>query len=479
MNSSSSVPVSKLRWWQPVLFGALAGGLGWGIRGQYGHETGAMIAGVLVGLTLLFLFRPDAPLLGSARAVAWFTVAIGLGGSMTYGQTIGLTQNAPLVGHWEAWRWGMLGLAIKGGIWIGFGGVFLGMGLSGVRYRVSEIAVLMIGLLLLFLAGKWLLNEPFDPAHRILPRIYFSEAWRWAPGAELKPRREVWGGLLLGLLGLLAYLRAWRADILAWRVALWAVLGGVLGFPLGQCLQSYHAWNLESFRSGEWSNIDSVINWWNMMETTFGAIMGATLGLGLWFNRARLPAEHLPQPVSISPRLEWALVLGYVYLLILGEFGSPPAVIEPVLDLGLAMGVVPMLAIAGGKWWPFLAPLPITLIPIAGKTIRQLCYKEPVSPPWAGWLVYGVCPLLLMLGATWWAVQQLENERGARTFFRWTLLLTVWVYFSLNFAFFRFPWVWVSWTYRTPNGIIYTLCAVGLSWAAWRLYRPRVGDAPA
>ena len=29
---------------------AAAGGLGWGIRGQYGHETGAMIAGVLVGL---------------------------------------------------------------------------------------------------------------------------------------------------------------------------------------------------------------------------------------------------------------------------------------------------------------------------------------------------------------------------------------------------------------------------------------------
>ena len=28
-----------------VALGAMAGGLGWGIRGQYGHETGAMIAG--------------------------------------------------------------------------------------------------------------------------------------------------------------------------------------------------------------------------------------------------------------------------------------------------------------------------------------------------------------------------------------------------------------------------------------------------
>ena len=33
-----------------MLFTALAGGMGWGIRGQYGHETGAMLAGLLVAL---------------------------------------------------------------------------------------------------------------------------------------------------------------------------------------------------------------------------------------------------------------------------------------------------------------------------------------------------------------------------------------------------------------------------------------------
>jgi len=30
-----------------MLFTALAGGMGWGIRGQYGHETGAMLAGFI------------------------------------------------------------------------------------------------------------------------------------------------------------------------------------------------------------------------------------------------------------------------------------------------------------------------------------------------------------------------------------------------------------------------------------------------
>ena len=33
--------------WLTLVLTAAAGGMGWGIRGQYGHETGAMIAGVL------------------------------------------------------------------------------------------------------------------------------------------------------------------------------------------------------------------------------------------------------------------------------------------------------------------------------------------------------------------------------------------------------------------------------------------------
>ena len=99
-------------WWQPVVFAAMAGGMGWGIRGQYGHETGAMIAGLLVSLTLVLLLCPPRPSLPVARAVALGTVAMGFGGSMTYGQTVGLTHDAELIGNWAALRWGMLGLAI-------------------------------------------------------------------------------------------------------------------------------------------------------------------------------------------------------------------------------------------------------------------------------------------------------------------------------------------------------------------------------
>ena len=51
-----------------MLFTALAGGMGWGIRGQYGHETGAMLAGLLVALVLVFLFGYHLSALSAARA---------------------------------------------------------------------------------------------------------------------------------------------------------------------------------------------------------------------------------------------------------------------------------------------------------------------------------------------------------------------------------------------------------------------------
>ena len=116
--SSSERPLSLLV--AAVLLTALAGGMAWGIRGQYGHELGAMMFGILAGFTLVLLFMPQASALKAARAVALFTVAIGIGGSMSYGQTVGLTHDREVhtrdgERHWnaDAYSWGMLGLAVK------------------------------------------------------------------------------------------------------------------------------------------------------------------------------------------------------------------------------------------------------------------------------------------------------------------------------------------------------------------------------
>jgi hypothetical protein len=445
--------------------------MGWGIRGQYGHETGAMIAGLLVSLVLVFLRCPNAALLPAARAVAFGTIAIGIGGSMTYGQTIGLTQNAAVIGNWEAWRWGMLGLAIKGSIWIGFAGLFLGMGLGGVRYPWRDMVRLMAGIFALYALGCWALNSPFDPANKILPPVYFSASWHWQPdaGVELKPRPEVWGGLLFALVGAWAWAGWVRRDRLARNLALWGMLGG-LGFPVGQCLQSFHAWNPGVFKTGIWITLDPVMNWWNWMETTFGAVMGACLGLGLWLNRRRIGPMNEAIHAPIKPGIEWVLVGIHVTMLVVGEF-TEVRWANALYDPGIVIALIPLIAVAGGRWWPFLVVLPITLVPIAGKTIRELVYEAQAVGPTTGWALCGVLPILLTTAAALWFERQVGRELNGREFARWALLGNAWLYFGLNYAFFRFPWPWEKWTGRTPNAMAFTICLVGLTLACLAIGR--------
>ncbi|MCA9041336.1 MAG: hypothetical protein KDA65_13365, partial [Planctomycetaceae bacterium] len=210
---------------------SLAGAMAWGIRGQYGHETGAMMFGPLVGFTLIMLYLSRSRSLKGARAVALLSMAVGIGGSMSYGETVGLTHDIGVhgtyvgdvvredgtiqhkyerePGQWnrKAYWWGMLGLAVKGGLWIGFAGLFLGVGLGGKQYQPVELLFLMLAAVLLLIVGIWLLNSPFEPGERILPKIYFSDHWQWEPEWEVEPRPENWGGILLAFLGFMSYLQ--------------------------------------------------------------------------------------------------------------------------------------------------------------------------------------------------------------------------------------------------------------------------------
>lgn len=461
--------------WQAVFFGGMAGALGWGIRGQYGHETGAMIAGGLVGLTLVLLLVPHWAPGQALRAAAWCAVAIGFGGSMTYGQTVGLTHDPQLVGNLGALRWGLIGLALKGGIWIGFAGLFLGMGLSGVRYRALELTVLMAGLLALFFLGRAWLNAPFDPAHRILPTLYFSADWRWLPDAALKPRREVWGGLLLALLGAILYVSFFRRDSLGWRLGAWGILAGALGFPLGQGLQALHAWNREWFQTGEWEGLDPLINWWNFMETTFGAVLGSVLGFGAWKCRARIPVVPLTELPAFRPIWEWIFAGVHTGLLLASELTdwSP---VQGYAELSLVLGWIPIVLVGVGRIWPILLLLPITAAPIAAKTLQHLTYEEHLVSPALGWFLYLLLPALLTLlvsaalsaGVARPDQSPSDSDLRAVPAVRTTLLVVTWLYLGLNFAFFRFPWPWQPWTVRTPNAVIFFGCAAGLTWLALR-----------
>ena len=98
-----------------VLLVALSLSIGWGIRGNYGHETGAMFPGTIAAIAACLLSgRGDWQTRGVLcffRRLGW-----GFGGSISYMQVIGYTHS----GHAATQLYGFAGLYVIGFLWGGW-----------------------------------------------------------------------------------------------------------------------------------------------------------------------------------------------------------------------------------------------------------------------------------------------------------------------------------------------------------------------
>ena len=461
VTTTKSCPQPPL--WLALLAGAAAGGLGWGIRGQYGHETGAMLAGALVGLTLMLLFGGRLHPRTAMTAVAMLTVGIGIGGLETYGQTIGLTQNKAVLGNTSAFAWGELGLFIKGGLWIAIGATFFGSALSGRGWTIKEIISVLGIMMVAFLIGQQLLNAPFDPEGHRLPLMNFSADWRWTPDATLdvlKPRPERWGGLLFAWLGLIGYRGLIQRDRMAVIFGCAGFVAGGVGFAGGQLWQAGHAWFPDVYKQvfGGW---DPLINWWNIMEITFGSIWGGALSGLMYRYQGELrdgPALHTK---ALSPVWVYVLAGIHVCLLYVWTFCSFPW-FDAVADLGIPMTVLPLLLIVtGGIRGAAIVALPLTALPIAAKTFVELCVESNRVPKTSGfaWLV--IIPLAMTIGAV------STRQKLSQPLLATGLMVATLVYYGLNFAFFDFPWPWLAPTGRSHSALLFAVDVVVLLGMIW------------
>lgn len=101
--------------------------IGWGIRGNFGHEYGAMLPGVLAGTAVCLLSgREDW-----RRRVAYFALfgALGwaFGGSFSYMKVVGYTHS----GHLPSQLYGFFGLFVGSFLWAALGG-------AGTAYPAVE-----------------------------------------------------------------------------------------------------------------------------------------------------------------------------------------------------------------------------------------------------------------------------------------------------------------------------------------------------
>jgi len=157
------------------------------------------------------------------------------------------------------------------------------------------------------------------------------------------------------------------------------------------------------------------MNWWNWMETTFGATMGAVLGFGLWLNRRKIRPAPDTGPSQLSEGVEWFVLTVHASLLIAVVF-LPLRPVDALYDLGLMMGILPIVAVAGGRLWPYLLVLPVTLLPIAGKTVRNLVFNTGAINAQLGTYIYLVVPLVLAMALAIWFAEQAATGQTSRYF---------------------------------------------------------------
>uniref|UniRef100_UPI003216B65D hypothetical protein n=1 Tax=uncultured Draconibacterium sp. TaxID=1573823 RepID=UPI003216B65D len=253
-----------------ILFPALAMMLAWGLRGHIGGGPfGAMIPGAMIALSISILL--ELPATVTAVLLVFGVAGIGLGGEMTYGQTLSFLRNPDTV-----W-WGTFGTSLKGAVWGLMGGAVLAIGFVFNKTKKTTIIIAFLLVILGAFIGFKLINDPM--------LLYFSD--------PVKPRAESWAALLFGAILLLGYLKiripASEFKII-FRYAFWGMVGGGLGFGLG----------------GFWmvlgSHLPEVIfkSWWKAMEFTFGFLFGAFLGYATWLSRTDSVIENLKGDLSLK-----------------------------------------------------------------------------------------------------------------------------------------------------------------------------------
>ena len=111
------------------------------------------------------------------------------------------------------------------------------------------------------------------------------------------------------------------------------------------------------------------------------------------------PTAHSVDAIGPEPMplwLELVLLAIHVRLVIAWNFQSIDA-LDAVADWAIPMIGIPWIVVMSGRSGAFFMALPITLLPIAGKTVRQLAYGEGrVSIP-TGFDLYLAFPLLVSI----------------------------------------------------------------------------------
>ncbi|MCE1197394.1 MAG: hypothetical protein LWW85_00370 [Marinilabiliales bacterium] len=219
-----------------ILLVGIAFATAWAIRGQFGHEPGAAMAGIVGGAALVWVAkRKDwhakmLPIIAST-AIGWGTT-----GMISYGMVVGYCRVGDLLNS----TYGYLSLFVIGGLFGLIGGGLTGLSLNSSPGKRVRWATLFAEMVAGGVVGYFFLIEQ----------------------AELlmtPPRSEAWAICLGAGVALVAYMLR-NGFHSAFRVSFHAMLGAGFGFSFGNLLQTigtvmelpFNMWNVMEYNIGFW-----------------------------------------------------------------------------------------------------------------------------------------------------------------------------------------------------------------------------------
>ncbi len=330
--------------WQMVILCGLSLCVGWGIRGNFGHEYGAALPGALAAMAIVMLSgREDW-----WRYVHYFAMfgALGwsFGGSMSYMQVIGYTHSS----HSPTVLYGFANLFVIGFLWASLGGagtvlplfltheqlslffipisaVFIGWALQAVindyffstkrmqrhesslywydtDWLAALVAIVATLIVVVFRGGLDIgtslilhMGVGWFVAFLLLVNVF---GLRMTP-----PRGDNWAGCVGLVVGVLVYCWRYQLDGVAFATLMSGFTGGI-AFSFGQLLK------LVYIRTGLHTN------WHSVMEQTQGLLFGLGLAVTFGFLLNRTPvldsAPDFPRWIEMFAVFFVLIILTYL-----------------------------------------------------------------------------------------------------------------------------------------------------------------------
>lgn len=132
MTGTRAIPSFR---WSSLFLVALSYSIGWGIRGNFGHEFGAMLAGTLAGAAVA-LCSGRADWQGRWPFFAFFgALGCGFGGSMAYMPTMAYMQAEGAANQ----LYGFFSTFLQGALWTSLGGMGMAYAASEDREKLTAI----------------------------------------------------------------------------------------------------------------------------------------------------------------------------------------------------------------------------------------------------------------------------------------------------------------------------------------------------